>query len=67
MTVSIQTDESGRVTTMYQGPKEGSEWTQLSDSAVPEVTENNVSVQYYLDGSSMTVQTEAMPEDDELF
>jgi acetaldehyde dehydrogenase (acetylating) len=36
--ISIQTDENGRVTTKYNGPAPGAKgWTELPDSAWPEV------------------------------
>jgi len=66
MTVSIQTDDNGRIKTIYRGERSGSEWTQVSDSDWPEVTESNVSVERYWDGSAVTVETEPIPEDDTL-
>jgi len=66
MTKSIKTDGNGRVVTIYNGSKSGSEWAQIPDSEWPAVTVDNVSVEYHYDGTNVTVDTEPIPEDDGL-
>jgi len=66
MTKSIKTDGSGRIMTIYNGSKSGDEWAQIPDSEWPNVTEDNVSVDYHYDGETVTAETGPIPEDNDL-
>jgi hypothetical protein len=64
MTKSIQTDNNGRVETIFNGEKSGDGWVQIPDSDFPSVSEDNVSKTYWYDSDSVTVETEPIPDDD---
>jgi len=66
MTKSIKTDDNGRIVTVYNGTKSDSEWTQIRDSEWPEVTEDNVLVDYHYNGTAVSVETTPIPEDNDL-
>lgn len=64
MTVSIRVDNSGKVTTINQKGITGEGWIQLEDIEIPEITEDNVSTEYYWDGDSVTVETTTVSTDE---
>jgi len=66
MTKSIKFNDNGRVETIYNGKKDGNEWTQIDDANFPTVTEDNVSKTYWYDGDSVTVETEPSSGYDEI-
>lgn len=66
MTISIKTNDDGKVQTIYHGERSGDNWVQLPDDALPTVSGDNVSKTYWYDGETLTVETEAIRSDDEL-
>jgi len=66
MTISIKTNDDGKVQSIYQGELAGDNWVQLPDEALPSVSQDNISKIYWYDGQSLTVETEPIPEDDGL-
>lgn len=68
--ISIKLDEKSdknRIRTIYYGERKGDEWIVLDKTALPKITENNVSIKYFYDETeeTITVETEKN-EDDEL-
>lgn len=65
-TISIRTDETGRIITRYIGAKDSDQWTQIAKSAWPEDESGSDEIpRYYYDPKTgeITVQYETMASD----
>ena len=63
MTISIKTDEDGRIVNRYIGEK-GGEWIQTDESEWPEpdLADDEIP-QFYYDSGDITVETEIVEDD----
>ena len=64
MTISIKTDDDGRVTNRYIGEK-GADWIQTNESdwPTPELVDNEIPQFYYNDGK-ISVETKVVNVDE---